>query len=308
MDQNSMALILVQTAISAQRKTYGNVSDNFIPESLKFEIDDCQIHAKNESETPRNFGQIRDWLKSRSEKEPDCTAKDLAIKLQGWLQTPLRTKCASTRHGVSSPVASASVRAAVGQASGSTDLPVPPWFKQFREQQDRKEAALMELLRTKLERPTRAALRDQTADEAEAMAADRRALADQAAQAAAEKVVELTFIEENRYIWEEETKIRLEDDMKDDVKDEMKKELKQEMALEVKEDLREEVEKAILDDIKQILEKAFEEDDNDDFEWHDGEIWQDNLRAAIFKIRELANGKRSTKRRLNEAPGTVMHT
>jgi hypothetical protein len=151
-------------------------------------------------------------------------------------------------------------------------------------------------------------LRDQTADEAEAMAADRRALADQAAQAAAEKVVELTFIEENRYIWEEETKIRLEDDMKDDVKDEMKKELKQEMALEVKEDLREEVEKAITDDIKQILEKAFEEDDNDDFEWHDGEIWQDNLRAAIFKIRELANGKRSTKRRLNEAPGTVMHT
>lgn len=277
-----MALILVQSAISAQRKAFGNVSDNFIPEILKFEIDGVQIHARNATETPRNFGQIRDWLKSRSEKEPDCTAKELASKLQGWLQTPLRTKCASTRNAVSAP-------------------DVPHWFRQYVEQQNRKEAAMMELLRKNLEKPKQAALRNQTAEEAEAMAEDRRALANQAAQTA----VQQSFIEENMSIWEEETKEKLQKDMEEDVKDEMKEELKEEMEEEVKEDLRKEALEAFKDDIKKILEEAFEEDG---FQWCEGESWKDNLREAIFNIQELATGKRSTKRRLNEAPHKVMRT
>lgn len=263
----------LQSTLRACQKLFGDdasaVRDEFV-----FEIDKKTRTLRNKKRATweqmcRRAGQHHYWHGK--------TMDALMEELSDWLKLPWRaTRKAKTK-----------------RKQLENDDVVPSWAKRLMDTQVHFNKTISAALHA---RPQQQALQDASAE-------DRRALVEEAAGAAADRVrcdIQSSFIDDHKDDWEaevkEEMRERVEDALKEELKDEMGDEATQEMKEEIKDELKEELQEEIEDSIKDIIENIMNDDDND-YVWDSGEDWQSNLKNAMNKLKGAERTKKRRRQR-----------
>lgn len=280
----------VQSKLRACQRFQGD-NPGFARDEITFEIDNVQ-HKLDNSMKRATWDQMCRRI-GKPENFRGTDMKALLEELSAWLKEPWRANSETSPKALAPPTPVKSRAISSGGAAASTlprsaqpDLAeMPAWAKALFEHQLNFNKHVTEALQGRQHQP---ALRDASTDE-------RQALANAAAEAAAKRVradMKNNFVDDHKDDWEDEVKEEMKEKMEDEVKEEMKNALEDDVKNEMQDELAEEIE----EEIKEIVEHAFKDDGDDDedlvFEWQDDETWQENLKAAMTKLRATRPKKR----------------